>query len=179
MFPLSQFLHRKIIYLFVHQASTQECNTSPVSMQAFSSSHSSFPTNAIDTSLLQIAYPPLFSSRSKMSDQPAFSLLVTLTFSAPEYIETFLEDVRPLCEYVKEHEPTTIAYEVLKSDSDPLVATLLERYVDKEQAYLNIHKSSAAFLEFRPKLKAMQETRLVSVEGQSYLDSGLGFGDRA
>ena len=44
MFPLSQFLHRKIIYLFVHQASTQECNTSPVSMQAFSSSHSSFPT---------------------------------------------------------------------------------------------------------------------------------------
>jgi hypothetical protein len=39
--------------------------------------------------------------------------------------------------------------------------------------------SSAPFLEFRPKLKAMQDAGLVAVEGDSYVDSGIGFGDRA
>ena len=58
------------------------------------------------------------------------------------------------------------------------MVTLMERYVEKEEAYLKIHKSSEAFLNFRSKLKAMQDAGYVEVEGQSYLDSGVGFGDR-
>lgn len=48
-----------------------------------------------------------------------------------------------------------------------------------EQDFMEIHRSSAPFLEFRPKLKALQDEGLVEVDGSSYLDSGIGFGDRA
>ena len=113
-----------------------------------------------------------------MSSQPAFTLLVTLKFSSSEHLSTFLGDVKPLADYIARNEPTTIAYEVLQSDRDPLMVTLMERYVDKDEAYLKTHKSSEAFLDFRPKLKAMQDAGFVEVEGQSYLDTGVGFGDR-
>jgi quinol monooxygenase YgiN len=78
--------------------------------------------------------------------------------------------------YVKEHEPNTLAYEVLLNDKDPLQVLILERYKEKADAYLQVHRSSAAFLEFRPKLKAMVEKGHVTrMEGHSYLDSQFGF----
>jgi hypothetical protein len=46
------------------------------------------------------------------------------------------------------------------------------------QDFVETHRSSAPFLEFRPKLKALQDQGLVEVDGSSYLDSGIGFGDR-
>lgn len=114
-----------------------------------------------------------------MATSPVFSLLVTLTFEAAEHKEQFLNDFKPLAEYVKSSEPDTLAYEVLLSDKDPLEVMILERYKDKENAYLTVHKSSEPFLAFRPKLQAMQEKGLVKVSGNSYLDSGVGFGDRS
>mmetsp|Transcript_5439 Transcript_5439/g.7875 ORF Transcript_5439/g.7875 Transcript_5439/m.7875 type:complete len:157 (-) Transcript_5439:135-605(-) len=112
---------------------------------------------------------------SRIQGPPSFSLLVTLLFKKEQYKEEFLNDFVPLAKYVRQHEPTTIAYEVLQSDDDPLRIMILERYVDKEMAYLKVHKLSAAFLEFRPKLKAMQESGFVTIEGHSYRDSQLGF----
>lgn len=108
-----------------------------------------------------------------------FSLLVTLKFSAEEHKKAFLDDIAPLAKFVQEKEPETIAYEVLLSDKDPLRVLIMERYKDKENAYLKVHRSSQQFLEFRPKLQAMQEAGYVTVDGESYLDSGVGFGDRA
>jgi len=104
---------------------------------------------------------------------------VTLSFDSVEYKEQFLNDIKPVADYVKSSEPDTIAYEMLLSDKDPLQVMVLERYLDKENAYLNVHKSSAPFLAFRPKLKAMEENGHVSISGNSYIDSGIGFGDRS
>lgn len=108
----------------------------------------------------------------------AFSLFVTLQFSAEEHKETFLQDIAPLAAYIRNEEPDTIAYEVLLSDQDPLKVLVMERYKDKDNAFLKVHRSSPLFLEFRPKLKAMQEAGYVTIQGNSFLDSGVGFGDR-
>lgn len=108
-----------------------------------------------------------------------FSLLVTLQFTAVEHKEAFLKDIQPLAEYVKSSEPMTLAYEVLLSDKDPLQVLILERYRDKEIAFVQVHRSSEPFQTFRPKLQAMQEAGYVTVSGHSYLDAGVGFGDRA
>lgn len=109
-----------------------------------------------------------------------FSLLVTLEFTEEQHKRKFLdEDFGPFAAYVKEHEPTTLAYEVLQSDQNPNQVLILERYADKDDAFLKIHRSSKEFQEFRPKLKAMQEAGYVTIDGNSYVDTMLGFGDRA
>jgi quinol monooxygenase YgiN len=105
--------------------------------------------------------------------------MVTLQFTAAEYKEQFLREIQAEADHVKANEPGTLAYNVLLSDQDPLQVMVLERYQDKEEAYLQIHKSSAPFLAFRPKLQAMKEARHVTISGHSYFDSGIGFGDRA
>ena len=109
---------------------------------------------------------------------PVFSLLVTLQFTAEEHKESFLKDIAPLATYVEENEPDTIAYEVLLSDKDPLRVLIMERYKDKVNSFLKVHRTSEAFLKFRPKLQAQQESGYVIVNGESYLDAGVGFGDR-
>ena len=108
----------------------------------------------------------------------AFSLLVTLVFQSTDDKDEFLTDIAPVADYVQRQEPDTLAYEVLLSDQDPLQVMILERYRNKDVAYLEVHKSSAPFLAFRPKLQAMQEAGRVTVSGHSYLDSNIGFGDR-
>ena len=118
------------------------------------------------------------TSGAPSSPPPPFSLFVTLTFTAAEHLETFKRDIAPLCEYIKASEPETISYEVLLSDKDPLKVLIMERYKDKENAFLKIHRSSAPFNEFRPKLKALQDGGFVTVDGDSFVDSQIGFGDR-
>lgn len=107
-----------------------------------------------------------------------FSLLVTLKFSSTEYKDQFLQDIQPVADHCRKNEPDTLAYEVLLSDQDPLQVLVLERYRDKEVAYLQVHKSSAPFLTFRPKLQAMQEGGHVQISGHSYLDAGVGYTGR-
>merc|ERR1711966_218233 len=97
------------------------------------------------------------SGTAATPNDPAFSLMISLKFRDTDAKEEFVEIIRPVTEYVRRHEPTTLAYEVLFSDREELHALLVERYADKEDAYLRIHKSSQPFLEFRPKLMAMQE----------------------
>jgi quinol monooxygenase YgiN len=104
--------------------------------------------------------------------------MVKLTFTAEVYREEFLNDFTIIAEYVSQYEPSTLAYHVVLSDNDPLQVLIVERYTTKDD-YLKIHKISPAFLEFRPKLKAMEEAKNVIIEGQSFFDSGIGFGDRA
>lgn len=105
-----------------------------------------------------------------------FSLMVKLTFIELQYQEQFIRDITPLCQYIQEHErDTTIAYEVLLSDQDPLQVLILERYTDKENAFLQIHKTSVPFLEFRTKLQTMQTNQYVTIDGASYYDSGIGY----
>lgn len=122
--------------------------------------------------------PSLISGLPTTNKMAPFSLFVTLQFSAKEHKDTFMEDIAPLATYIRNEELQTIAYEVLLSDQDPLKVLVMERYTDKDNAFLKVHRNSAAFLEFRPKLKAMQEAGYVTIQGESFLDSGIGFGDR-
>ena len=52
---------------------------------------------------------------------------------------------------------------------------IMERYSDKDHGYLEVHKSGSEFLKFREKLKAMQEMDEVEIDGQSYLETDLGY----
>ena len=115
---------------------------------------------------------------SQAQASPPFSLLVTILFTTEEYKYQFLQHFAPLAAYVREHEPQTLSYEALQSDQNPLQILILERYTDKEVAYLQVHKSSLQFLEFRPKLQWMQEAGHVTIHGHSYEDTMLGFVDR-
>jgi quinol monooxygenase YgiN len=115
-------------------------------------------------------------SSSKSNGKKPFSLMVKLTFTELQHQQQFLQDITPLCQYIQEHESTTtLAYEILLSDQNPLQVLIMERYVDKEHAFLQIHKTSIPFLEFRTKLQTMQNHQHIIVEGSSYYDSGIGY----
>ena len=109
---------------------------------------------------------------------PPFSLLVTLNFQDDESLQVFLKAFEPLANHVRDNEPDTLAYEILLSDKDPLQVLILERYRDKENAFLKIHRSSEPFLSFRPKLAELEKEGKVTISGHSYLDSQIGFADR-
>jgi quinol monooxygenase YgiN len=103
----------------------------------------------------------------------AFYLGVTVTFPSPEEKQKFIDIFSPLAKYVKEKEFGTLSYELLNSDKDPKRILISERYKDKEY-YLNVHKTSAEFLQFRETFQKMIENGAV-VDGHSYIESGIGF----
>jgi hypothetical protein len=53
---------------------------------------------------------------------------------------------------------TRYMYEVAQSDKDPLSYAIFERYQSKKH-YVGPHRSSAAFAQFRPQMKALQDVR--------------------
>eukprot|EP00523_Entomoneis_sp_CCMP467_P006760 CAMPEP_0168720788 /NCGR_PEP_ID=MMETSP0724-20121128/1746_1 /TAXON_ID=265536 /ORGANISM="Amphiprora sp., Strain CCMP467" /LENGTH=185 /DNA_ID=CAMNT_0008767407 /DNA_START=37 /DNA_END=594 /DNA_ORIENTATION=- len=121
------------------------------------------------------------SSSSSPSSQPAFSLLVTLDFQDDAGKQEFLRAMMPpMATYVRRAEPQTLSYQTMQSDQTPLRLLILERYVDRQHAYLDVHKSSSAFVQdFRPQLQALIDGGQVKVSGQSYWDvPGVGFVNR-
>lgn len=129
------------------------------------------PTNTrADDISCQTLHPETMSGEGST---PAFSLLVHLQFKDVEKVRFFLEIFAPVADYVKKNEPDTILYRALLSDKDPLHVLVVERYRDKENAYLRVHKSSEPFLKFRPKLRQMEKEGKVTITGHSYLDANL------
>jgi hypothetical protein len=63
---------------------------------------------------------------------------------------------------------------VLESDKDDKKIFVLERYVTKD-AFLNIHRKSVQFITFRQKLSDMTDRKEATIEGQSYIETGLGY----
>ena len=61
----------------------------------------------------------------------------------------------------------------MQSDKNNLQLYILERYLNKD-VYLNIHKKSTEFLEFREKFQRLITSGTI-VEGESYYESGIGF----
>lgn len=124
----------------------------------------------------------VLSSSTMPSEQsmiPIFSLLVTLQFADASSKARFFDDISPVAEHCRLHEPDTLSYQIMESDKDPLQVMVVERYRDKDHAYLQIHKSSAPFLTFRAKLQAMQTDKKVTVSGHSYLDhASIGYAQR-
>lgn len=112
-------------------------------------------------------------SRSISNDQH-FLLSVTLKFKSSAEKNTFKKCFEPLADYVRLHEPKTLSYAYYDSDKDPNQGYIFERYVDKA-AYLDIHKKSKDFIEFREKLSQMTAAGEVTIDGHSYFETNLGF----
>ena len=124
-----------------------------------------------------------------------FVLMVNLQFTSIERRDTFLELIEPVCVDVLYNEGpskkatiikkngiakperiiTTLSYKVAISDDDPLKVLILERYADKDNAYMDIHRSGKEFLKFRNQLKVMQEADDVMIDGHSYIETDLGY----
>lgn len=120
----------------------------------------------------------LSSTYIRKSSTNAFVLLVNLQFTSLEYRNTFLKLIEPVCEDVRANElskGTTLSYRVSISDKDPLMVIVLERYSDRENGYLLVHRSGKVFLSFRDELKTMQERNEVTIVGESYLETDLGY----
>ena len=60
----------------------------------------------------------------------------------------------------------------MESDKNPLQVLILERYINKA-AYLEVHKSTPEFIEFRKKLTDMSST--MTMDGHSYIETNIGF----
>ena len=118
--------------------------------------------------------PKVSQTKSSHSQHP-FSLLVSLEFQDSIAKQEFVKAIEPVADYVRSNEPSTLSYQVLQSDQNPLQLLILERYMDKEEAYLQIHKSSDEFLEFRPQLQKMSEQGRVKISGNSFIDGPVGF----
>ena len=104
----------------------------------------------------------------------AFVLIVSVTLRSAEQMAQLERTFQPLASYIVANEPTTLSYELLKSDRDPNRAAIIERYADKENAYKRVHRTSAAFRAFRPVLQEMG----AQLDGHSYVQTGLGFMSR-
>lgn len=103
----------------------------------------------------------------------AFFLGVKVVFPNESDKATFESEFEILARYVRKSEPGTLSYELLQSDKRPLQIYILERYRTKDD-YLEVHKRSKPFIEFREKFQRMIDNGAV-VEGDSYLETGIGF----
>ena len=122
--------------------------------------------------LLQNVFSSMGSSPSKLNS--GFGLYVGLTFKNDVAKRDFKDFFKPFAEYVEKNEPNTLAYMYMDNDKDASKALIVERY--KSQAmYHSVHKKSDAFIEFRQLLQRMMNKGDVSVDGQSYLETKLGF----
>jgi quinol monooxygenase YgiN len=62
----------------------------------------------------------------------------------------------------------------MDSDKEATRGMIVERYLDKDNAFLAVHKTSETFLEFRKELQKMQTDGKVKLDGESYQE-GIGY----
>ena len=94
-------------------------------------------------------------------------LAVSLTFASEEQARMAIEAIGPLEKHVRDNEPHTLGYSIMQSDSYPHKVMVLERYTDKEDAYLKVHRTSKPFLAFKEVLSGMDPV----IDGHSYYDA--------
>ena len=107
----------------------------------------------------------------RSSSRPAWALGVTLTFQNESEKALFITQFRKLAAYVAKSEPDTLSYELMESDKINTQVFILERYVDRNKAYLSVHRTSQPFLEFKSFISSLT----IVVDGHSYYESGIGF----
>ena len=124
------------------------------------------------------------NSKTTKPANGAFVLLVNMKFSSLDLRDKFLKLIEPVCGDVFANESpvgsrgstkTTLSYQVAISDKNPLMIVVMERYSDKDNGYLTVHRSGNEFQKFREILKGMQDKGDVEISGESYLETSLGF----
>ena len=106
--------------------------------------------------------------------EKAWLLVVSLRFKRADDLDVFLGAFTPMASAVSRSEPATLGYEVSRSEKDPLLVMIFERYASKLD-YLDTHKAMKHFLKFRPKLQQLQDAHKVVVSGESFQELGVGF----
>eukprot|EP00557_Chaetoceros_sp_GSL56_P005797 CAMPEP_0176503582 /NCGR_PEP_ID=MMETSP0200_2-20121128/15441_1 /TAXON_ID=947934 /ORGANISM="Chaetoceros sp., Strain GSL56" /LENGTH=163 /DNA_ID=CAMNT_0017902885 /DNA_START=83 /DNA_END=574 /DNA_ORIENTATION=- len=114
------------------------------------------------------------SINSSKNNSSTWTLIVTLTFQSKQDMEHIIQDWDVVSRHCEKHEPFLYHYKLGQSDSNPLMLHIVERYESKEK-HLALHKHGEEFLKFRPKLKALQDSGRVTVEGFSFQELGYGF----
>lgn len=112
------------------------------------------------------------SDAGSVSTPTHFILSIEVQFNSDQGLQQFRELFTSMAQWVQSNEPGTISYSMAVSDKDPLQALVFERYIDKD-AYLNIHKTSSEFLEFKRKIVEMNDEGVKDrlgwkMTGQSY-----------
>lgn len=107
-------------------------------------------------------------------NERAWLLVVNLRFKHADDMNFFLGAFAPMADAVSRSEPATLGYEVSRSEKDPLLVMIYERYASKSE-YLDTHKAMKHFLKFRPKLQQLQDAHRVVVSGESFQELGIGF----
>lgn len=116
-----------------------------------------------------------FSHRPRKSEvENAFVLGVSVKFRSTTDKDNFKDIIGPVADYIAKFELNTISYEVMDSDKEPTQIYILERYKTKRD-YLEVHRKTEIFLSFREKFQAMITAGLATVDGHSYIESGIGF----
>ena len=118
--------------------------------------------------------PTTALGRRKATSEKAFVLNVGLQFRSQAVADGFVKEWGKAAAYCLRNEAFLFAYEIAQSDQDPLKYLITERYRSKAD-YLGAHRSSSAFKEFRPGMKALQTSGEVVVTGSSYTELGVGF----
>ena len=98
---------------------------------------------------------------------------IAVVFKSEEAKTAFVNIYKVEADFVKHHEQNTLSYELAISDANPLEGILIERFTDKDAYFA--HKKADVFVKFRKELQALQDEGSVSMRGQSYIDSNLGF----
>ena len=103
----------------------------------------------------------------------SFILIVHVTFSSKKVKEDFKVLYAEEAEFCRKSEANTLSYELALSDRDELAGVIIERFRSKDD-YLS-HKESSVFKRYREKLKKLEESGDVKLNGQSYYQSNLGY----
>jgi len=113
--------------------------------------------------------------RIEATEKGVWVLGVGVKFKDLEAKNEFKTIFAPLAKYVAENEPETLTYMLSESDQSPLDILILERYKSKEKSYLQIHKNGEIFKDFRARMQQMIDDKRLTVSGNSYIESGLGY----
>ena len=109
--------------------------------------------------------------RAKVEEKGAWCLVVKMTFSSAEKVESFKGIFATYVKYIQEDEPTTLSYQALYSDKEPLVVTMFERYKDKSYGYTVAHRTTPEFRTFRAALEELGPV----LDGHSSFERVQGF----
>ena len=97
-----------------------------------------------------------------------FVLIVNVKMPA-ELLPEYRAQWGALAEHVRVNEPGALEYTLWESDKEPGYVMILEKYTDKEHAFLEVHRSSAPFAAFKQWMASKPEGTFVTT-GHSYTE---------
>lgn len=107
------------------------------------------------------------SSTGDSAAEP-FILSIEMKFRSEEGVKHFQRLFTEMAQWVRSNELSTTSYSFSSSDKDPLQALVFEQYVDYN-AYIEVHKTSSRFLEFKKSIMKMNEGDVVARLGWKML----------